>query len=176
MCLDCVTNTVLRLCCYWSMSTSFSILLLAIFDSPSLWLSCSTSCMFFFFSSRRPDTSSALVTGVQTCALPISAVALARKLTVLCWHLLTKETEYRGARPALLANKRRTMELKAGRPQEKGNQPGPAHAYNIKTLRNQEIQIARQAEHAYEQFVAPWETRPKKVRGRSRPEIGRAHV
>src|SRR3546814_9129961 len=87
---------------------------------------------------------------------------LARKLTVLCWHLRTKETDYRWARPALLANKRRTMELKAGRPQEKGNQPGPAHAYNIKTLRNQEIQIARQAEHAYEQFVAQWETRPKK--------------
>src|SRR3546814_342802 len=99
----------------------------------------------------------------------IAAVALARKLTVLCWHLLTKETDYRWARPALLANKRRTMELKAGRPQEKGNQPGPAHAYNIKTLRNQEIQIARQAEHAYEQFVAQWETRPKKVRRRSRP-------
>src|SRR3546814_9521443 len=29
----------------------------------------------FFFSSRRRHTSCALVTGVQTCALPISAVA-----------------------------------------------------------------------------------------------------
>src|SRR3546814_3754181 len=28
--------------------------------------------MFFFFSSRRRHTSCALVTGVQTCALPIS--------------------------------------------------------------------------------------------------------
>src|SRR3546814_1733880 len=28
--------------------------------------------MFFFFSSRRRHTSGALVTGVQTCALPIS--------------------------------------------------------------------------------------------------------
>src|SRR3546814_19709499 len=28
---------------------------------------------FFFFSSRRRHTSCALVTGVQTCALPISA-------------------------------------------------------------------------------------------------------
>src|SRR4051794_23652755 len=58
----------------------------------------------------------------------VAAVALARKLTVLCWHLLTKETEYRWARPALVANKRRTMELKAGRPQKKGNTPGPAYA------------------------------------------------
>src|SRR3546814_1459135 len=29
---------------------------------------------FFFFSSRRRHTSCALVTGVQTCALPISDV------------------------------------------------------------------------------------------------------
>src|SRR3546814_8944593 len=30
------------------------------------------SCCFFFFSSRRRHTRCALVTGVQTCALPIS--------------------------------------------------------------------------------------------------------
>src|SRR3546814_1651461 len=31
-------------------------------------------CTFFFFSSRRRHTRCALVTGVQTCALPISLV------------------------------------------------------------------------------------------------------
>src|SRR3546814_4977445 len=31
---------------------------------------------YFFFSSRRRHTRCALVTGVQTCALPISALAL----------------------------------------------------------------------------------------------------
>src|SRR3546814_5615120 len=31
------------------------------------------SCLFVFFSSRRRHTSCALVTGVQTCALPIFA-------------------------------------------------------------------------------------------------------
>src|SRR3546814_5413562 len=31
--------------------------------------------LFFFFSSRRRHTRCALVTGVQTCALPISAPA-----------------------------------------------------------------------------------------------------
>src|SRR3546814_7925502 len=30
-------------------------------------------CVFFFFSSRRRHTRCALVTGVQTCALPICA-------------------------------------------------------------------------------------------------------
>src|SRR3546814_1914663 len=43
-------------------------------------------CFVFFFSSRRRHTRCALVTGVQTCALPIFAVicintqAMARKL------------------------------------------------------------------------------------------------
>src|SRR3546814_6738277 len=32
-------------------------------------------CSCFFFSSRRRHTSCALVTGVQTCALPISSLA-----------------------------------------------------------------------------------------------------
>src|SRR3546814_4729964 len=35
---------------------------------------CVLFCLLFFFSSRRRHTRCALVTGVQTCALPISAV------------------------------------------------------------------------------------------------------
>src|SRR3546814_4344934 len=35
---------------------------------------CVVSFFFFFFSSRRRHTRCALVTGVQTCALPISFV------------------------------------------------------------------------------------------------------
>jgi transposase len=99
----------------------------------------------------------------------IAAVAVARKLTVLCWHLLTKEADYRWARPALVATKRRAMELRSGQPQKKGNKPGPAHAYNVKSLRDQEMDVARHAEQAYEHFVAHWQTRPK-VRGRSKSE------
>src|SRR3546814_1376801 len=37
-----------------------------------LWSRAVSSCLFFF-SSRRRHTRCALVTGVQTCALPISA-------------------------------------------------------------------------------------------------------
>src|SRR3546814_5653947 len=36
----------------------------------------SVSLIFFFFSSRRRHTRCALVTGVQTCALPIYRLAL----------------------------------------------------------------------------------------------------
>src|SRR3546814_5896703 len=35
--------------------------------------------MFFFFSSRRRHTRCALVTGVQTCALPIPPLPLAQE-------------------------------------------------------------------------------------------------
>src|SRR3546814_14084819 len=36
-------------------------------------------CVFFFFSSRRRHTRCALVTGVQTCALPISRLTEQQK-------------------------------------------------------------------------------------------------
>src|SRR3546814_6626014 len=38
--------------------------------------------VFFFFSSRRRHTRCALVTGVQTCALPISPVFIWPSLTI----------------------------------------------------------------------------------------------
>ena len=56
----------------------------------------------------------------------IAAVAVARKLTVLCWHLLTKDQDYLWVRPALVANKARAMELQAGKLQQRGNRRGPA--------------------------------------------------
>src|SRR3546814_1042383 len=40
-------------------------------------------CFFFFFSSRRRHTRCALVTGVQTCALPISAHGLHGKAEIV---------------------------------------------------------------------------------------------
>ena len=101
----------------------------------------------------------------------IAAVAVARKLTVLCWHVLIKDEDYLWARPALVANKTRAMELQAGRPQKKGNRRGPAYAYNVKALRDQEQQLAQQAERNYARFVDRWRTRPPKdgVRERLNP-------
>jgi transposase len=97
----------------------------------------------------------------------VAAVAVARKLTILCWHLLTKEKDYLWARPALVANKMRAMELQAGKPQAKGNRRGPAYAYNVKALRDQEMRIAEQAERSYEQFVTHWKPRPTKSSARA---------
>jgi len=94
----------------------------------------------------------------------IAAVAVARKLTVLCWHMLTKEQDYLWGRPSLIAHKRRAMQLQAGQPQTKGNARGPAYAYNVKTLRDQEARITEHAEKGYEKFVAAWRLRPPKDR------------
>ena len=90
----------------------------------------------------------------------IAAVAVARKLATLCWHMLTKGEDYRWARLSLVAHKRRAMELAAGRPQKKGNKRGASYAYNVKELRQQEARIAEQAEKSYEHFVAAWRSRP----------------
>jgi transposase len=87
----------------------------------------------------------------------VAAVAVARKLAVLCWHLSTKEVDYRWARPALVANKVRAMQLQAGEPAMKGSRRGAAYAYNIKELRDREIAVARHAEQAYERFVRHWQ-------------------
>src|SRR3546814_1325842 len=49
----------------------------------------SFSIFFFFFSSRRRHTRCALVTGVQTCALPISQAELVANASDLENNTLT---------------------------------------------------------------------------------------
>ena len=85
-------------------------------------------------------------------------------MAVLVWHLLTKEADYLWARPALVAQKLRGLELQAGRPSRKGNKRGSTYAYNVKELRDREKAIAEQAERAYEHLVASWRQKPDKKR------------
>jgi transposase len=94
----------------------------------------------------------------------VAAVAVARKLAVLRWHLLTKNVDYPWARPALVASKVRAMQLQSGAPAMKGGRRGAAYAYNIKELRDREIDVARHAEHAYETFVRHWQPRRQQKR------------
>jgi len=51
-------------------------------------------------------------------------VASARKLTVLCWLLVTKGEDYAFARPSLNAHKRRKLELAAGATSAEDRSPG----------------------------------------------------
>jgi hypothetical protein len=99
----------------------------------------------------------------------VAAVATARKLAVLIWHLLRKGESYLWARPALHAKKLRDLELKAGHKAVRG-QKGAAHAYNIKSHREQERRWVEQAETAYARFVAGWNPRAPKARTGAAPE------
>jgi len=57
----------------------------------------------------------------------IAAVATARKLANLIWHILSKEEDYAWTRPALMQWKIRELELKAGSISRRGgNKPGSA--------------------------------------------------
>ncbi len=93
----------------------------------------------------------------------VAAVATARKLAVLIWHLLHKGESYLWARPALYAKKMRELELRAGHPAARG-QKGAAHAYNLKSHRDQERRWVEQAEAADVRFVAGWSPRGPRSR------------
>ncbi len=93
----------------------------------------------------------------------VAAVATAQARGLI-WHLLSKGESYVWARTALHARKLRDLELKAGYKAERG-QRGAAHAYNIKSHRDQERRWVEQAETAYARFVAGWNRRgPKQAR------------
>ena len=89
---------------------------------------------------------------------PAAAVATARKLAILIWHVLFKGTEYLLARPSFTAMKLRKAALKAGAPREHGNHAGPAHDYWIKDIRQRENEYVERAERAYELMVEAWKT------------------
>jgi len=87
-------------------------------------------------------------------------VATARKMTVLAWHLVTKDQDYAFARPGLVTHKRRKLQLAAGAPSRRGNYRVPGAAYNNKQRRAEETAQAERAEHAYQILVAHWQPKP----------------
>ena len=113
-------------------------------------------------ASRAPGPLRAFYQRVQARrGFQTAVVATARKMTVLAWHLVTKDQDYAFARPSLVTHKRRKLELAAGAPSRRGNHRTPGAAYNDKHRRNAEKAIAEQAERTYQVFVAHWQpTRP----------------
>ncbi|NDV89448.1 IS110 family transposase [Aurantimonas aggregata] len=85
----------------------------------------------------------------------IAAVAVARKLAVIIWHLLTKGEDYSWVRPSLHAKKLRDLELRAGHPPRRG-QKGASYDYNITQRRRDERNLAQQAEGAYQRMTSGW--------------------
>jgi transposase len=87
--------------------------------------------------------------------MQIAVVATARKLAVLCWHLVARGEDYAFQRPSLTEKKLRALELRAGMPSRRG-QKGTAAAYSLKEVRRRERELAEQAEQTYRQLVADW--------------------
>ncbi|WP_352128898.1 MULTISPECIES: hypothetical protein [unclassified Mesorhizobium] len=92
----------------------------------------------------------------------VAAVATARKLSVVICHLLRRARVTRRLDPPCMPRSLRDVELKAGSKAVRG-QKG-AHAYNIKSHREEERRWVEQAEGAYARLVAGWNPRgPKRV-------------
>jgi transposase len=109
----------------------------------------------------------------------IAIVAVARKLAVLSWHVLTKQQDYAFKRQTLVENKLRKIELRAGAPRRQGTHPTGPSARN---RAEQERQLTQQAEQAYLRLVSDWKaSRPAKTgagaasgRASQRPSKGKA--
>jgi len=111
-----------------------------------------------FSASRAPGPLRAFHSRIKARrGWQIATVATARKMTVLCWHLITKKQDYAFARPSLVAHKRRSLELAAGAESRRGPVAGPSHDYHIKQLRDAEKELVEQEERAYEVLVAHWQ-------------------
>jgi hypothetical protein len=103
----------------------------------------------------------------------IAAVAVARKLTVIIWQLLTKSEDYAWGRPALHAKKIRDLELRAGHPERRG-QRGRSYDYNRADRRLEDRARAEQAERTAALSTIPYfdpaaNGAPKKINGSKVP-------
>lgn len=92
----------------------------------------------------------------------VAAVAVARKLAVIAWHMLSKGEDYAGVRPALHAKKLRDLELRSGQPARRG-QRGSTYEYNLTRTRQEERRRAEQAEVAYRRLTEGWTRRGRRV-------------
>jgi hypothetical protein len=109
----------------------------------------------------------------------VATLAVARKLAVLAWHLLSRGENYAFQRPGLVRRKVRALERQAGAPRAKS---GPkANPVWTTTGEDAEKRLALQAEIAYRRLVADWRATGPKVgagatleRASSRPSKGKA--
>ena len=65
--------------------------------------------------------------------MQIAVVATARKLAVLCWHLITKGEDYAFGRPSLTEQKLRELELRAGMPVARAKRADPPRTTSRKS-------------------------------------------
>lgn len=106
----------------------------------------------------------------------VATIAVARKIAVICWHMLTKDEDYAFARPSLTRQKLRRLELMTGAERRRGHHP--ERVFSPKDQHALERELAAQAEAAYRRLMSDWQVRPTTVgagatRGRVKTPITR---
>jgi transposase len=103
----------------------------------------------------------------------IAAVAVARKLAVLAWHLLSRGEDYAYQRPSVVRRKLRRLELRTGAPRAK-RRPGVAPLWGSPGQDDLERELSQHAELAYRRLVTDWQrTRPRSGARRAKAqEVG----
>ena len=106
----------------------------------------------------------------------IATVAVARKLTVIAWHMLSRGEDYAFARPSLTREKIRRLELMTGAEHQKGKRIG---VFASKEQHRLDTELAAQAELAYRRLVQDWQPTSKGTgaapgRASRRPSSGQA--
>jgi transposase len=106
----------------------------------------------------------------------IALVATARKLSVVFWHLLTREEDYAFGRPTLTRRKLRALELEVDKGWRQGKHSGP-RVHETKKDREREREFAEQSEIAYRRLVRDWQPKPKKKgAGATRGRASSSHL
>jgi transposase len=95
----------------------------------------------------------------------IAVVAVARKLAVLFWCLLSRGEDYAHQQPSLTAKKLRLLEIRAGATTLKGTNTGLFATRQ--RMRQAERELAEQAEASYKRTVADWRATATKRAGAS---------
>jgi transposase len=106
----------------------------------------------------------------------IATVAVARKLAVIAWHMLSRGEDYAFARPSLTREKLRRLELMTGAEHQKGKRIG---VWVTKEQHRLDQQLAAQAELAYRRLAQDWQPAIKGTgaapgRASRRPSSGQA--
>jgi transposase len=95
----------------------------------------------------------------------IAVVAVARKLGVLLWCLLSRGEDYAHQQPSLTTKKLRLLEIRAGAPTLKGTNTGLFATRQ--RMRKAERELAQQAEASYKRMVSDWQAAKAKKTGAS---------
>src|SRR6266511_1330418 len=84
----------------------------------------------------------------------IATVAVARKVAVIAWYMLSRGEDYAFARPSLTREKIRKLELATGAERQKGKRIG---VFATREQHQLDKELAAQAELAYRRLVQDWQ-------------------